>query len=105
MIGRHGAGKEDQRRIAIAGGQVTEDLIVSAILFNYIDDVFEGWIGRKAWSAIPIVGACDPRRELDQLPCLDICRHRGKRAAQLSESIVVTIIRHFYVRCWEVRIC
>src|ERR1051325_2170820 len=67
MIRRDGAREKEQRRVAVALRQIGEQLIVGAVLFDDVDDMFERWILRARARAIPTVGARHTLRELAQL--------------------------------------
>ena len=60
MVGRNSPREKDQRRVAVALAQVAENLIISAILFDDVDDVFERRIFFPCRGVSgPVVRSCD----------------------------------------------
>src|SRR5215216_2037183 len=105
MIGRNRAWEKDERSIAVTLRQVAENLVVSAILFDDVDDVFEWRIFFKStWCPVPVVRTRDTIRELQQLGLFDLRRQRCNRAVQLSQSVGGAVVAQLYVWCWELRI-
>ena len=101
MVGRNSSRKEEQRRVAVALWHVAEDLIISAILFDDVDDMLEWWICFARLRSVPIVSAPNSRSKLGQLGWFDVRRKRCERAVQLPERVVTTVIRYVHIRCWE----
>lgn len=92
-------------RVAITLRQVTHDLIVSAILFDDVDDMFERRILRAGLSRlIPIVRPCNSPGETRELAWLHLRGHHRERAVQLAERVIDTIVRQLLLWSWELRI-
>ena len=58
MVGRHVAAEHHQRRVAVAPGQVAEDLVVGAVLLDDVEDVLDRRRARRPWWGSAVFSGC-----------------------------------------------
>src|ERR1044072_1686267 len=98
MMGRDRAREKDERSIAVTLRQVAENLVVSAILFDDVDDVFEWRIFLKSGRRpVPFVRTRDTFLELQQLGLFELRRQRCDRSVQLPQSVGRAVVAQLYV--------
>src|SRR6185295_5232794 len=91
VVRRDLAREEQERGVAIALGQIAEDLIVGAVLLDDVDDVLEGRIDTRRPGAVPTVRARNPLRESRQIAERRLRNHR-ESAVQLAEGVAVGVL-------------
>src|SRR5262245_44157000 len=87
MVGRGLAGKKGQGRVTISIRKIAKDLIVSAVLLDDVNDLFEWGVLGRLGRPTPIVGSTHAPRESVNLPIDRSHRNFHQRSVQLSERI------------------